>query len=63
MKIVESNRSRLALITLPYKIGIVTAVSAGILSVPMVFQYDLVLWFNENCVTAGMLLPPRLLLL
>jgi len=53
MKIVNANRKNLMWITLPYKIGIVSAVTAGIVSIPMVFQYDLVIWFNEFFVTAG----------
>lgn len=52
MNIVDANRANLMLITLPYKIGILSAVSAGILSIPMVFQFDLVMWFNEFFVTA-----------
>lgn len=33
--------------------GIVTAVGAGVLSVPLVFEYNLVLLFNDLFVTTG----------
>ena len=50
-KIVQSNRKALFLSTLPYKIGIVTAVGAGLISFPLIFHLDTVLIFNENFVT------------
>lgn len=52
LNIVDRNRAGLFLISLPYKVGIFTAVTAGIGSVPMVFDYNLVLMFNELFVTA-----------
>lgn len=52
LKLMNSNRSYLFLATLPYKIGIVTAVSAGFFSIPMIFHLDTVLWFNEGFVTS-----------
>jgi hypothetical protein len=39
--------------TLPYKIGIAAAVGSAFISVPMIFDLDTVLWFNEQFVTAG----------
>lgn len=52
MKMVQSNRKGLFIATLPYKIGIVTAVTAGLVSFPMIFDIHTVLWFNELYVTA-----------
>eukprot|EP00600_Ochromonadales_sp_CCMP1393_P009992 CAMPEP_0174954186 /NCGR_PEP_ID=MMETSP0004_2-20121128/283_1 /TAXON_ID=420556 /ORGANISM="Ochromonas sp., Strain CCMP1393" /LENGTH=216 /DNA_ID=CAMNT_0016201969 /DNA_START=74 /DNA_END=724 /DNA_ORIENTATION=- len=49
--IVDANRKGLFMATLPYKIGIFTAVSVGILSIPLIFEYNSVLWFNEAFVT------------
>mmetsp|Transcript_1523 Transcript_1523/g.1356 ORF Transcript_1523/g.1356 Transcript_1523/m.1356 type:complete len:236 (-) Transcript_1523:48-755(-) len=51
-KMLERNRSGLFLATLPYKIGIFSAVSAGFLSIPMIFHLDTVMWFNEIFVTS-----------
>jgi len=51
IKVVESNRKGLSLATLPYKIGIFTAVVGGFASIPMIFDLDTVLWFNEHFVT------------
>eukprot|EP00121_Abeoforma_whisleri_P002927 Awhi_evm1s2631 len=44
-------RKGLYLVTLPYKAGIVAAVSTGILSIPLVFSYDIAHTFNELYVT------------
>jgi hypothetical protein len=49
--IVAANRRGRALSTLPYKIGVASAMIAGIASIPLVFDYNLVLWFNEHYVT------------
>ena len=51
--IMKNNRQGLFVATLPYKIGIITAVSAGIVSIPLLFHHDTVLIFNENFVTTG----------
>jgi hypothetical protein len=48
----ERNRRRLFLLSLPYKIGIFTALSAAALSFPLVFDLGTVEWFNTNYVTA-----------
>eukprot|EP00596_Hydrurales_sp_CCMP1899_P009217 CAMPEP_0119043090 /NCGR_PEP_ID=MMETSP1177-20130426/17220_1 /TAXON_ID=2985 /ORGANISM="Ochromonas sp, Strain CCMP1899" /LENGTH=177 /DNA_ID=CAMNT_0007010393 /DNA_START=337 /DNA_END=870 /DNA_ORIENTATION=- len=49
--IIAENRNGLFLATLPYKIGIFTAVGSGLLSIPLLFHLDTVLFFNENFVT------------
>lgn len=51
--IMRNNRQGLFVATLPYKIGIFTAVSAGLLSIPLIFHLETVLLFNENFVTTG----------
>lgn len=51
LRIIQSNRKGLFMATLPYKIGIATAVTAGLVSFPLIFHYDTVLWFNEFYVT------------
>lgn len=38
---------------MPYKIGIFTAVGSGLISIPLIFHLDTVLFFNENFVTTG----------
>ena len=53
-KIIASNRHLLGLYTLPYKIGIITAVMSGLVSFPLIFHYDSVLWFNEAYVTCDL---------
>lgn len=50
---VNANRRGLFVATLPYKIGIVTAVTAAFASIPLIFDYDTVLAFNEAYVTSG----------
>lgn len=52
LQMVEENRKGLFMITLPYKIGVVTAVTAGIVSLPMCFDINTVMWFNEVYVTS-----------
>eukprot|EP00599_Poterioochromonas_sp_BG-1_P009383 CAMPEP_0173152664 /NCGR_PEP_ID=MMETSP1105-20130129/12377_1 /TAXON_ID=2985 /ORGANISM="Ochromonas sp., Strain BG-1" /LENGTH=176 /DNA_ID=CAMNT_0014068407 /DNA_START=241 /DNA_END=771 /DNA_ORIENTATION=- len=51
-KMVTSNRRGLFLYTLPYKIGIASALVAAFGSIPLIFEIDTVLWFNEFYVTA-----------
>jgi len=43
----------LFLATLPYKIAIASALSVGVLSIPLIFEVNTVLWFNEAFVTTG----------
>lgn len=40
------NRKNLFLITLPYKIGLFTAVGTGVFCFPMIFNFTTVSWFN-----------------
>ena len=39
------------LATFPYKVGLLTSVVAAVASVPMVFELNTVMWFNELYVT------------
>ena len=55
-KIQEKNRENILLAVLPYKLGIATALVAGIGAIPMVFSQDVAMWFNEAFVT--MEIPP-----
>ena len=52
LEMVRENRKGLFMITLPYKVGVASAVVAGVISLPMVFDYNTVLWFNEFYVTS-----------
>ncbi|GAX26406.1 hypothetical protein FisN_37Hu044 [Fistulifera solaris] len=45
------NRENMALLAIPYHIGIATAVSAGFLAIPMVFDLGTAKWFNTDYVT------------
>ena len=49
--IAKKNREGMWLAALPYQIGIVTGVSAAVLAIPMVFDLNTTLWFNEAFVT------------
>lgn len=53
MEIVEVNRKGLWMATLPYKLGMMTAVTVAFGSIPMIFELNTVLWFNELYVTTG----------
>ena len=55
ISIMLSNRQGLFAATLPYKLGIFTAVTSAIISVPLLFHLDTVLLFNESFVTTGKL--------
>lgn len=50
-KISEANKDYMFMLALPYQIGIVTAVTMGVLSLPMVFHYGTAEWFNQSYVT------------
>jgi len=50
-KMDQDNNKGMWLFTLPYKVGITTAVGAAAVSIPLVFDLDTALWFNENYVT------------
>ena len=56
LEIIKSNREGLFLATLPYKLGIVTAAAAGVISIPLLFHLDTVLLFNQYFVTTGIYL-------
>lgn len=49
--ILATNRRGIWLDRLPYCIGLITAVISSIASLPLVFDYDTILWFNEHYVT------------
>ena len=55
--VVETNREGLFMATMPYRIGIGTALAMGFGSVPMIFQLDTALWFNEVRAPAPRSLP------
>jgi len=59
-EIEAANKVGMWFYTMPYKIGITTAVTAGVLSIPLVFHLDTALWFNENFVTADVADPEDL---
>ena len=50
-EIVSANRKGLFLYTLPYKIGILSSLVLGFGSIPMIFDLNTALWFNEAYVT------------
>jgi hypothetical protein len=50
-EIAKKNREGMALAALPYKLGIFAGVAAAIGSIPMVFDLNTALWFNEYFVT------------
>jgi hypothetical protein len=49
--IAAKNRENMYLLSLPYHIGITVALSAGFLSLPMVFHLETAEWFNHHFVT------------
>lgn len=49
--IAAKNRENMYLLSLPYHLGITVALSAGLLSLPMVFDLQTAEWFNNNFVT------------
>jgi hypothetical protein len=51
-KIEETNYEWMRFMSLPFQIGIVTAFTAGIVSIPFVFYLPAVDYFNEHFVTA-----------
>lgn len=50
--IIKSNRKGLFLATLPYRMTVAAALTVAFGSIPMIFDLDTVLWFNEWGVTA-----------
>jgi len=59
-EIEEFNKSGMALFTLPFKAGIVVAVTGGLVSIPLCFHLDTVMWFNDAFVTADVAEPKDL---
>lgn len=51
-EIAAKNRQGMWLLVIPYKIGIVVAVTAAASSFPLVFDLGTVEWFNQHFVTA-----------
>ena len=51
LKIQQKNRENIIFAVLPYQVGIVTALVAGIGAIPMVFNVDIAMWFNHHFVT------------
>ena len=51
-KIDADNAKSMWFFTIPYTVGIATGVTAAVASIPMVFDLDTALWFNEHYVTA-----------
>lgn len=51
-KITEENRAFMFIEYFPYHAGIGSAIFGGVVSFPMIFHADTVLWFNEKFVTA-----------
>lgn len=47
----ERNMQGYYMVTLPYKIGITSAVFAGVMAFPLVFHLPTIEWFNEWAVT------------
>jgi len=47
----EFNGDMLWLYKLPYKVGLVTAVTFGLVSIPLVFHLEFACWFNDTFVT------------
>ena len=52
LKMIAVNRQGLFISTLPYKTGIAVALVAGFASIPMIFELNTVMWFNEFYVTS-----------
>lgn len=51
-KMAEENRTLMYIEYFPYHAGIGSAVFGGVVSFPMIFHAETVLWFNEKFVTA-----------
>ncbi len=53
----QANKEGMFAVYLPYKIGIVSSLTAGIASLPLTYHLPTVLWFNEHYVTADVAEP------
>ena len=47
----KANKEFSFIKTMPYKIGIASALTAGFASIPLCFDIGTAVWFNENYVT------------
>jgi hypothetical protein len=47
----DVNRQRRFLLTIPHKAGITLALGSSVMSVPMIFDKEMALWFNDVFVT------------
>lgn len=47
----KANKEYMFVLALPFQIGIVSAVTIGCLSLPLVFHYGIAHWFNDHFVT------------
>lgn len=56
----EFNKSGMRIFTMPFYTGITVAVTGGLLSIPLCFHLDTVMWFNDNFVTADVAEPKDL---
>ena len=56
LEIEKANKAGMSIATFPYKLGVFGALLTGVGSIPMVFQLDLAIWFNEEYVTTDV--PP-----
>ena len=56
-EIEKANKAGMFAVYLPYKIGIVSSLTAGIASLPLTYHLPTVLWFNEHYVTADVAEP------
>ncbi len=56
-EIENTNTAGMFAVYLPYKIGIVSSLAAGIASLPLTYHLPTVLWFNEHYVTADVAEP------
>ena len=56
-EIENTNKAGMFAVYLPYKIGIVSSLAAGIASLPLTYHLPTVLWFNEHYVTADVAEP------
>ena len=52
----EANRKGMFVGFLPYKMGLLASVAAGIASIPLTYYLPTIMWFNEHYVTADV--PP-----
>lgn len=59
-KMANANKAGMFTATLPYKVGILSALTAGIASIPLCFHLPTALWFNTHYVTTEVAAPEDL---